>query len=90
MLFELAEAGEATVQDLAERLSTSRPAVSQHLSVMAGAGLLSKRRVAGTVYYQSEDPTSGKLLRAAVDHLTAYGSASRQGLALEADNEAGR
>jgi DNA-binding transcriptional ArsR family regulator len=36
--------GEATVQDLTERLPMSQPAVSKHLKVLEEAGLVERRR----------------------------------------------
>jgi len=37
--------GEASVQELADRLPISRPAVSRHLRLLAGAGLVDEERV---------------------------------------------
>ena len=39
-------AGEATVRQLAEPFAISSPAISKHLNVLEGAGLISRRRVA--------------------------------------------
>jgi DNA-binding transcriptional ArsR family regulator len=38
--------GEATVKELAEPFAISLPAISRHLRVLEGAGLISRRRVA--------------------------------------------
>jgi DNA-binding transcriptional ArsR family regulator len=45
ILARLAE-GEATVKELAEPFSISLPAISRHLKVLEGAGLISRRRAA--------------------------------------------
>ena len=41
--------GEATVSELAEPFSVSRPAISRHLKVLERAGLISRRREAQTL-----------------------------------------
>jgi DNA-binding transcriptional ArsR family regulator len=43
-VFERLRKGPASVQSLADALPVSRPAVSQHLKVLKGAGLVSERR----------------------------------------------
>lgn len=43
-VFEKLKAGPRSVSELAEGLSVSRPAVSQHLKVLKEAGLVSERR----------------------------------------------
>jgi DNA-binding transcriptional ArsR family regulator len=43
-IFELLQQGPASVGAVAERLPVSRPAVSQHLKVLKGAGLVTERR----------------------------------------------
>ena len=43
-IFEQLQKGPASVGRLAEDLPVSRPAVSQHLKVLKGAGLVSERR----------------------------------------------
>jgi DNA-binding transcriptional ArsR family regulator len=43
-VLELLRAGERPVGDLAAALPVSRPAVSQHLRVLRGAGLVTERR----------------------------------------------
>jgi DNA-binding transcriptional ArsR family regulator len=43
-LFEQLQRRPACVSDLAKRLPVSRPAVSQHLKVLRGAGLVTERR----------------------------------------------
>ncbi|NGZ84890.1 ArsR/SmtB family transcription factor [Duganella aceris] len=41
-------AGEATVMELAEPFAMTQPAISKHLKVLEGAGLISRGRVAQT------------------------------------------
>jgi len=43
-LLELLRGGERTVTELAAEFSVTRPAVSQHLGVLAGAGLVEARQ----------------------------------------------
>src|SRR5437588_6208536 len=43
-IFELLRAGPQAVGELAGQVTVSRPAVSQHLRVLKGAGLVSERR----------------------------------------------
>ena len=54
------------VSELAERLPVSRPAVSQHLKVLAGAGLVRHRR-AGKRHVYHVDPEGLAALRAQLD-----------------------
>ena len=53
-VFETLRAGPRSVGDLARGLPVSRPAVSQHLSVLKRAGLVRERRV-GTRNFYSVD-----------------------------------
>src|SRR5436305_11494950 len=46
ILARLAEEGEATVNELAEPFAVSLPAVSRHLKVLEGAGLIARNRSA--------------------------------------------
>ena len=46
--------GERSVTDIAAELPVSRPAVSQHLRVLAGAGLVSHRREGTRRLYRVE------------------------------------
>lgn len=47
-------AGDATVAELAEPFAMSQPAVSKHLKVLEGAGLISRSRVATARYSHLE------------------------------------
>ena len=48
--------GEASVGDLAGRVSCQVPNMSQHLAVLRSAGLVTARRDGSTVYYRLADP----------------------------------
>jgi DNA-binding transcriptional ArsR family regulator len=48
--------GEASVGELATRVSCQVPNMSQHLSVLRSAGLVTARRDGSTVYYRLADP----------------------------------
>jgi DNA-binding transcriptional ArsR family regulator len=47
--------GEATVGELSEALTASQQNVSKHLSVLADAGILGRRRQGNHVYYRIVD-----------------------------------
>ena len=47
--------GEASVNELAEQLATSQQNVSKHLTVLAEAGMLGRRRDGTHVYYRIVD-----------------------------------
>ena len=53
-IFERLRAGPRSVGELAEGLSVSRPAVSQHLRVLREAGLVSERREGTRRVYRVE------------------------------------
>ncbi len=48
--------GEASVGELASRVACQVPNMSQHLSVLRSAGLVTTRRDGSTVYYRLADP----------------------------------
>ncbi len=48
--------GEASVGELASRVSCQVPNMSQHLAVLRSAGLVTARRDGNTVYYRLADP----------------------------------
>jgi len=62
LIFERLGAGPAAVGELALTVPVSRPAVSQHLRVLEGAGLVSARRE-GTRRIYSLDPRGLETLR---------------------------
>lgn len=61
-IFESLLEGPKSVGSLAERHPVSRPAVSQHLKVLAGAGLV-KARAEGTKRVYSAEPSGLDTLR---------------------------
>jgi len=60
--------GDANVAELAEPFAMSQPAISKHLRVLEGAGLISRNRVATARYSHLEaDP-----LREATEYMEKY------------------
>jgi DNA-binding transcriptional ArsR family regulator len=47
--------GEATVNELADQIGASQQNVSKHLSVLADAGILARRKNGNRVYYRIAD-----------------------------------
>ena len=81
-IFEVLTRGERAVGDLADQFPISRPAVSQHLRVLADAGLLTVRRD-GTRRLYAADPSGIAILAASVerfwrDALAAFKDAAEQ------------
>jgi DNA-binding transcriptional ArsR family regulator len=66
-VYERLAAGEMTVSELRSGLSVSQPAVSQHLAVLRGAGLVAERRAGRNAYYRADphglDPLLGWIER---------------------------
>lgn len=62
----LAELGEAPVGALADRIDISRPAVSQHLKVLRGAGLVEERQAGRQRLYRL-DPEGLARARSAIE-----------------------
>jgi DNA-binding transcriptional ArsR family regulator len=67
-IFERLTRGESAVKDLTARFDISQPAVSQHLALLRGAGLVSERREGRCVYYR----VAPKGLRPLVDWIAHY------------------
>jgi DNA-binding transcriptional ArsR family regulator len=65
-LLQLLGQGEKTVTELASKFSVSRSAISQHLGVLAEAGLVTSRREGRFQYYRL-DPRGMTALRAELD-----------------------
>jgi DNA-binding transcriptional ArsR family regulator len=65
-VFELLGSGPRTVGELAADMPVSRPAVSQHLKVLKGAGLVTAT-VDGTRHLYSVDPGGLEEIRRYVD-----------------------
>ncbi|HYE76744.1 MAG TPA: metalloregulator ArsR/SmtB family transcription factor [bacterium] len=55
-LLDLLESRRLSVTDLAERAGIAQPAASQHLRLMARAGIVAPKREGQTVYYVVVDP----------------------------------
>ncbi|TRC99854.1 winged helix-turn-helix transcriptional regulator [Mesorhizobium sp. WSM4303] len=53
-VYERLAAGEMSVSELRAGMSVSQPAVSQHLAVLRGAGLVSERRAGRNAYYRAD------------------------------------
>jgi DNA-binding transcriptional ArsR family regulator len=83
-IFERVAAGPRAVGDLADELPVSRPAVSQHLKVLAEAGLVSAR-AEGTRRFYELDPRGLAGLR---DYLDGFWSRSLTAYRRAADAEA--
>ena len=66
-VYERLAGGEMSVSELRTGMSVSQPAVSQHLAVLRGAGLVSERRAGRNAYYRAEpqglDPLLGWIER---------------------------
>lgn len=69
-IIEALRSGELTVGAIAERLPVSRPAVSKHLRVLEGAGLVTGWRE-GTRHLYAVDPAGVAAVRAFFDTLWA-------------------
>ena len=61
ILSTLHTAGEVPVGDLADRSGLTRTNLSQHLSRLAAAGLVGRRREGTTIYYRIVDESLGEL-----------------------------
>ena len=55
-LLQLLEAGEHTVNELAEKLKGNQANVSRHLTALHEGGLLKRRQAGTSVYYSIADP----------------------------------
>ena len=66
-VYERLAAGELTVSELRAGMSVSQPAVSQHLAVLRGAGLVIERRAGRNAFYRADpqglDPLLGWIER---------------------------
>lgn len=52
-VFERLSAAEMTVSDLTRGFAVSQPAISQHLSVLKGAGMVAERREGRQAWYRA-------------------------------------
>ena len=66
-VYERLAGGEMSVSELRTGMSVSQPAVSQHLAVLRGAGLVSERRAGRNAYYRADpqglEPLLGWIVR---------------------------
>ena len=70
-VYERLAAGELTVSELRAGMSVSQPAVSQHLAVLRGAGLVTERRAGRNAYYRA-DPQGLDPLRGWIERYRAF------------------
>lgn len=61
--------GEKNVSELLERIETTQPNMSQHLSMLYTAGVLSKRREGAQIYYSIADKKIVNLCKAICLHV---------------------
>ena len=62
VLCHLAESGELSVGELAERVGLSQSPLSQHLAKLRDEGLVATRKEAQNVFYRASDPKAEQLL----------------------------
>jgi DNA-binding transcriptional ArsR family regulator len=84
-ILELLQGGERAVGQLAGDLPVTRPAVSQHLRVLEGAGLVTARRE-GTRHLYAVDPTGLGELR---DYLETFWDTAPAAFATAAERQGG-
>ncbi|KAA8477506.1 DNA-binding transcriptional ArsR family regulator [Arcticibacter tournemirensis] len=77
ILFLLEEEGELCPCDLADILSMSIPAISQHLRKMKDGRIIKARKVAQTIFYSIE-PKHLKLLKPLFSHITESSKKAEQ------------
>ncbi len=64
ILCKLADAGEMNVSRLVEEVGLSQSALSQHLAIMRGSGLVTTRKEGLSVHYRIADPRAYELMQA--------------------------
>jgi DNA-binding transcriptional ArsR family regulator len=82
-IIELVALDGMSAGDIASHFETTRPAVSQHLTVLRNAGLLSERREGRTRIYQTNHGTVDEV----VHHLQSFWSGRLQELKRQAERE---
>jgi DNA-binding transcriptional ArsR family regulator len=82
-IIELVAVRGMTAGDIAGHFATTRPAVSQHLTVLRRAGLVSERREGRTRVYQTNPRTVDDV----VQHLQSFWSGRLQELKRQAERE---
>ena len=70
-VYERLTASELSVSELRAGMSVSQPAVSQHLAVLRGAGLVIERRAGRNAYYRA-DPQGLDPLLAWIERYRAF------------------
>lgn len=70
-VYERLSAGEMTVSALTAGFAVSQPAISQHLAVLRGAGLVTDRRDGRRTFYRA-DPDGLAPLAAWIDRYRAF------------------
>src|ERR1700744_4400315 len=87
-IFERVAAAPRSVGELSDGLPVSRPAVSQHLKVLKGAGLVSDRAVGARRIY-AVDPTGVAGLRRYLDRFWPEALAAFKSTVEQRDEESG-
>jgi DNA-binding transcriptional ArsR family regulator len=82
-IIELVAVDGMTAGDIASHFETTRPAVSQHLTVLRRAGLVFERREGRTRVYQTNPGTVDDV----VQHLQSFWSGRLQELKRQAERE---
>ena len=82
-IIELVAVGGLTAGDIARHFHTTRPAVSQHLTVLRKAGLLEERREGRTRIYQTNQETVDEVVR----HLQSFWTGRLQELKRQSERE---
>jgi DNA-binding transcriptional ArsR family regulator len=71
-LIKTLERGDATVQDLTDRLMTTHQNVSKHLGILYQSGIVSRRRDGNKVWYSLADYSACRLIEQATMSTTGY------------------
>jgi DNA-binding transcriptional ArsR family regulator len=62
LILQELEAGEKSVRELTEAISSTQPNVSKHLKILQEAGLLARRQERNTVYYAIADASTYEII----------------------------
>jgi DNA-binding transcriptional ArsR family regulator len=71
-LIRALEAGDASVQELTDKLPTTHQNVSKHLGILYQSGIVSRQRAGNKVYYSIADYTACRLIEHATRSTTGY------------------
>ena len=69
MVQEIAEAGELSCGQVADRFHVSQPTISHHLGILRQAGLIDAEKVGPWMWYRRNDASLRRLARALGDAL---------------------